>query len=125
MKYFKLNLGSFLTERTLTLLEFVSKIEGQQNGAGFQVDESSFEPHVRESEKNFIEDLIFERSTRSPLNVNTRVRFYNILPWFPLFLVALFCLFREVCVNTVNGSLISIFSKIKIFFFLISSFSFS
>ena len=56
--------------------------------------QANFVAHVRESEKNLIEDLIFERSTRSPLNVNTRVRFYNILSWFPLFLVALFCLIR-------------------------------
>ena len=56
MKYFELKPGSFLTERTSTLLEFVSKIEGQKSCVELENKQAYFVAHVRESENNLIED---------------------------------------------------------------------
>ena len=64
MKYFELKPGSFLTERTSTLLEFVSKIEGQQSGIELNNKQANFVALMRESENYLIEDLIF-RTRRS------------------------------------------------------------
>ena len=49
---------------------------------------------MSESEKNLIKDLIFSNKTEFFVLWLRKVRFFNILPLFPLFLVASFCLFR-------------------------------